>query len=82
MPSRPSSSPSSKHCFLVNIHVLREWGWSLPGGDFVSVHQTLLRFSTSHAGAGLGGLLYTVSYLAFWWLVLLWMYRKRLYLRV
>jgi len=67
---------------LVNIHVLREWGWRGAEGAFLSLQQHWLGLFTGHAGAGLGGLLYTTSYLLAWWLVLFYLYRKRIYLRV
>jgi len=67
---------------LVNIHVLGEWGWRLSNGKFVPLHDAWLGFFLRHAGAGPGGLLYTVSYLLAWWLVLFYMYRTRVFFRV
>lgn len=67
---------------LVNIYVLSGWGRALPNGSFVSLQQSWVQFFTRHAGAGPGGLLYTLSYLLAWWLVLLYLDRKRIYLRV
>jgi predicted acyltransferase len=67
---------------LVNIYVLNGWGWQPAHGSFVTVQQAMLRFLTAHGGAGPGGLLYTASYLLAWWLILLWMYRRRVFFRV
>ncbi len=67
---------------LVNIYILGGWGWSLPGGRFESLQEAWVKLYTGPMGAGLGGLLYTLSYLAAWWLVLFWMYRRKVFLRV
>jgi len=67
---------------LVNIHVLSEWGWTAPGGKFLSLGEAWFRLFARPFGPGLGGLLYTLSYLLAWWLVLFWMYRKRIFLKV
>ena len=67
---------------LVNIYILGGWGWSLPGGRFESLQEAWVKLFTGPLGAGLGGLLYTLSYLVAWWLVLFWMYRRKVFLRV
>ena len=67
---------------LVNIHVLGEWGWTLPGGKLFSLQEAWVKLFTNSLGAGFGGLLYTLSYLLVWWLVLFWMYRKQAFLKV
>jgi predicted acyltransferase len=67
---------------LVNIYILSEWGWTLPNGKLFSLGDAWFGFFTRPFGLGLGGLLYTLSYLLVWWLVLYWMYRKRRFLKV
>jgi predicted acyltransferase len=67
---------------LVNIYILRGWGWPRPEGAFFPLEQWLLRGFTDFAGAGLGGLLYTLGYLLFWWLILFSMYRRKMFLRI
>lgn len=48
----------------------------------VSIQQSILNFWRGWAGSYGGGWLYTLSYIAFWWLVLWVMYRRRIFLRI
>jgi predicted acyltransferase len=54
----------------------------MPDGSTLPLQQALLQFFISHAGRIPGGWLYTFCYILFWWLVLLWMYRRQLFVRV
>ncbi len=67
---------------LVKVYILQ--GWSLPtsGGASSTLQQAYLDWLIHAAGRNGGGWLYTISYLAFWWLVLAYMHRKRILLRV
>jgi predicted acyltransferase len=62
---------------LTNLHILREWRWQR-----VPLEDALKGVFFEHAGRVPGGILYTFCYIFLWWLVLLWMYRKRVFLRV
>jgi len=67
---------------IVKIHMLAEWNWRMPDGTLLPVQQAFMNFCFTHLGRVPGGWVYTISYIVFWWLVLLWMYRKRILLRV
>jgi predicted acyltransferase len=67
---------------LVKIHVLQEWTWPAAGGATVPLQQAILRACVAAFGPVPGGWTYTALYLLFWWLVLLALHRRRLYLRV
>ncbi len=67
---------------LVKLHILQEWGLTLADGSRLSLQQMLLQGATSVAGRVGGGILYTAGYILFWWLVLLCLHHKRLFLRV
>lgn len=67
---------------LVKIHMLQEWIWAAPDGNPQTVQQALLQMCIAQFGRNLGGWAYTAGYIFVWWLVLLVLYRKRLFLRV
>ncbi|PZA07935.1 MULTISPECIES: acyltransferase family protein [unclassified Meiothermus] len=58
--------------------------WLLQGIEVngVSIQQNILNFWRRLAGSYGGGWLYTLSYIACWWLVLWVLYRRRIFLRV
>lgn len=62
---------------LAKVYILQSWTL---GSE--TLQQAFLGKLTSGYGQIQGGWLYTGIYIAFWWLVLLWMHRKKLYLRV
>lgn len=67
---------------LVKIHVLQEWSWPAADGAPRTVQQALLEACTTQFGRTQGGWVYTAGYIFCWWLVLLLLYRKKLFLRV
>lgn len=67
---------------LVKLDILQEWKWRLADGSLVTLQDALLHSCFIHAGRIPGGWLYTVAYILFWWLVLLYMYVKRAFWRV
>ena len=64
---------------LVKMYILQGWRW---GGSSLSLQDTILGYLSRHYGQLNGGWLYTALYITFWWLILLYMYHKRLFLRV
>lgn len=66
---------------LVNLHVLREWHWG-GGAGAPSLDLAIKEAFFSHLGRVPGGFVYTFAYIFLWWLVLYWMYRRRIFLRV
>lgn len=67
---------------LVKVFILWEWHWTCHNGSVITLQTAFLRFFTVHMGKITGGWIYTISYLAFWWLILLWLRHKKIYLRV
>ena len=67
---------------LVKVHTLREWTWSAVDGKSLMLEQTLKQVLFSHLGRVPGGFAYTFLYILFWWLILFWMYRKRVFTRI
>ena len=67
---------------LVKVLILREWTWRLPGGVRENLEQTWLHAAVAHLGPYWGGWAYTLAYLGIVWLVLLELYRRKIFLRV
>jgi len=67
---------------LCKVHILQEWRWTMPDGSHLPLQQAFLHWCYGQAGHVGGGWLYTGIYIAVWWVVLLALYRKRLFLRV
>ena len=67
---------------IIKAHLLQEWQWKLADGSVLSLQQVLMNFCFMHAGRIPGGWLYTMSYIVFWWLILLLLYRKQVFFRV
>ncbi len=54
----------------------------MPDGGRLPLEQALQHASFAWLGRVPGGWFYTLAYVGVWWLVLLWLYRKRIFLRV
>lgn len=67
---------------LLKLWVLQIWKWPMPDGSNLTLQQAMQHVLIVHAGRIPGGWLYTFCYIFAWWLVLLWMYRNRVFLRV
>jgi predicted acyltransferase len=67
---------------MVREHIFKEWFMRTASGQVISLLQAVLNFWRNLTGDYAGAWLYTLSYIFFWWLVLLWMYKKKLFLRV
>ncbi len=67
---------------MVRVHTVQEWYTQTAGGEKITLWKAMLNFWTDLAGMNVGSWLFTMSYICFWWLILFWMYRKRLFLRV
>jgi predicted acyltransferase len=67
---------------LVKLYILQQWTWQNPAGVKLSLQAAFLQFCITHTGRIAGGWLYTLTYIGIWWLVLLYFYRKRIFLRV
>ena len=67
---------------LVKVLILREWTWRMPNGVRENLEQTWLHAAVAHYGPYWGGWVYTLAYLGIVWLVLLELYRRKIFLRV
>lgn len=67
---------------LVKVFILREWQWQAHNGAMLSIQQGCLRYLVVHLGMVRGGLVYTVSYIWVWWLVMLEFYRRKWFIKV
>lgn len=66
----------------VKLYLLQGWTWPMPDGTHPTLQAALMHASVAHWGAWHGGWTYTLGYIGVTWLVLLWMHRKGLFLRV
>lgn len=62
---------------LLKVWVLQDWKLGQQ-----SLQQAWLAWLVERWGTVGGGWLYTLAYILSWWLVLAWLYRKRIFLRV
>jgi predicted acyltransferase len=67
---------------LAKTYILQEWRWPLPSDPSPTLQQALLQLCIEHAGRIAGGWMYTGGYILFWWLILLWLYRRGVFVRV
>ena len=66
---------------LFKIWVLQ--GWTIVvEGQRVSLQQAWLNWHIAQSGLVVGGWLYTILYILLWWVVLWWLWRKQIFLRV
>jgi predicted acyltransferase len=67
---------------LVKVFILREWLWQMPDGSMLPIQQAYLYYLVVHTSKIAGGWIYTISYMLFWWLVILEFYRRKLFIRI
>lgn len=67
---------------LFKVWIFQGWYVVDKAGSKVVLSQWFLNFFINHWGKIAGGWLYTISYIVFWWLVCLIMYRKKIFLKV
>jgi predicted acyltransferase len=67
---------------LVKLHVLSEWTTTTSDGMLLPLQQAMIHACILRWGRIAGGWAYTLLYVGFWWLVLLYLYRRKLFLRV
>jgi predicted acyltransferase len=67
---------------LFKVLVLQRVRPPLPHTPALSIQDAAVRYLSARFGVDLGGWLYTLAFIAFWWLVLLWLYRRRIFIRV
>jgi predicted acyltransferase len=67
---------------LTKALILHNIALTGPGSKAIDAEQALQYWCYGHLGRISGGWTYTAGYIVFWWLVLLFFYRKRWFLRV
>ncbi len=67
---------------VTKIYILQGWTVAVSGSGRQSLQAALLHASSVQFTRTEGGALYTGCYVLFWWLVLLFLYRRKLFLRV
>ena len=67
---------------LTKFYILQGWTWPGPNGKPWPLQTALLHASIVHWGQFRGGIVYTLSYVLVWWVVLFVLYRRRIFLRV
>ncbi|MDQ7827293.1 MAG: DUF5009 domain-containing protein [Candidatus Eremiobacteraeota bacterium] len=66
----------------VKLWIFQEWKMRLADGRMASMQQWYITGLTSSMGAVMGSWFYTFTYIFLWWLVLHYLYRKKIFLRV
>lgn len=67
---------------LIKLYILQGWTWPMSDGSHIQLQDAILHFWVNSTGRLWGGWAYTFSYILFWWLVMLVLYRKKVFLRV
>lgn len=67
---------------LVKVYIFRDWMWTMPDGSNLPIGLAIPHWFYAQFGRVPGGWAYAAAYIFFWWLVLLQMYRKKVFLRV
>ena len=81
--STPAPTPSvDPEVALAKVAILRNVSSTWPSGKMMNLEDGIHRWFYSEFGRYNGGWVYTLSYMAIWWCVLLVLYRKRWFLRV
>lgn len=67
---------------LFKVLILQSVGPRGQDEHAVSLQQALVGYLSARFGPELGGWMYTIAFIVFWWLVLLSLYRRRIFIRV
>lgn len=67
---------------LTKVFILQSWTVPGPSGSSMTLQQFFLTACAREWTRAEGGAAYTAFYILFWWLILLWLYRRRVFLRV
>jgi len=67
---------------LIKALILRHIWVAGPHGSTINAEQAIQQWFYLHCGRIPGGWAYTIAYIGFWWLVLLFFYSRRWFLRV
>lgn len=67
---------------LVKLYVLQVWTLKLADGSHLPLGVAFMHYWFDAAGRIGGGWGYTLSYIAFWWLIAAWLYHRKIFMRV
>jgi predicted acyltransferase len=67
---------------VFKVYVLQEWHYRSAAGDVISLQQAILTYLTGRVGRMEATWLYTIGFIMFWWIVLLYLHRRRIFVRV
>jgi predicted acyltransferase len=66
---------------LFKTFILQGWHWNYYGST-MSLQDAYVKALSGQFGAIWGSWAYTFSYMLFWWVILFWLYRRKVFLRV
>ena len=66
---------------LFKMFILQGWHWNYHGST-VSLQDAYVNALSGRFGEIWGSWMYTFTYMLFWWVILLWLYRRKVFLRV
>ncbi|MGC8971518.1 MAG: acyltransferase family protein [bacterium] len=67
---------------LFKVYVLDGWRWRMPNGSILSVKEAILHLLISKFGITVGGWSYTILYILVWWLFFLYLYLRKIFVKI
>jgi len=67
---------------LFKVYILNEWRWRMPNGSVLSLKEAILYFFTSKFGLAVGGWCFTILYILAWWLFFLYLYLRKIFIKI
>ncbi|MGE5531200.1 MAG: acyltransferase family protein [Bacteroidota bacterium] len=67
---------------LVKLYILSEWHWRIEDGSRLQLGVAIMHYWFEAFGRVAGGWAYTISYIVFWWLVAVWLWHRKIFLRL
>lgn len=67
---------------LVKLYILSDWYWKIEDGSKLQLGVALMHYWFAAFGRIGGGWAYTISYIVFWWLIAVWLWHKKIFMRV
>lgn len=67
---------------LVKLYILSDWHWKIEDGSKLQLGVALMHYWFVALGRIAGGWAYTISYIVFWWLIAVWLWHRKIFMRV
>ncbi|MEI6503911.1 MAG: DUF5009 domain-containing protein, partial [Armatimonadota bacterium] len=67
---------------VVKLYVLSDWYVKIEDGTKLQLGVALMHYPFAAFGRLAGGWVYTLGYIAFWWLVAVWLWQRKIFMRV